>query len=802
MPVPQFKGFIEPLLRVLAQCSEGVSTADAHERVAKALGLTDADKQELLAAGQPVYKNRNGWAQDRLKRAGLSISSSRGVWQLTPAGVAFVRDHATPLSAEEIERIASVEDERQGVLWRDRLATCRADTEWMAQRADAAKSRTAILPGMRALIRAFLGHEASLEDLRATFDQKTRPGGEWGAFGFGAMSGAMVLNQLLKNADRAKVEEQIRALLPEPTNELAAAGSLRRFASFLESERSRVGPDVNIPVPSRAGFFASAFWHIQNPEEWPAYYTSARNALASDGLYERKPDAGDDYLAFRSAFGKLRDALGIGTWELESLLRWVRRGPQENDVPGEEEEDTSGARVWLIALGSNADQWEASYKQGVIGIGWQTGDLRGFPTPEAIRAKIRSDRGDDTEPMNAGLACWQFAHEMRPGDIVYVKRGRRFIVGYGVVKSEYRYDADSKLWPHQRDVEWRAKGEWRPREKSLTVKTLTEIGKYPGLLSDIRKALRGGDAPESEPELGAPDSPKPAPPGYSLDDAEADLFLSREQTTELVELLRYKKNLILQGPPGVGKTFVARRLAYLLLRAKAPEQLCVVQFHPSYSYEDFVQGLRPVEEGGFARKDGPFLRFCKDALEDQASPYVLIIDEINRGNVSKIFGELLSLIEADKRRPADAVTLAYSVEDEPEFHVPPNLHIIGTMNTADRSLALVDYALRRRFGFADLAPAFHTDRFEAELTRMGVDGGLRKRIRERMTALNELITNDSSLGAGFRLGHSYFCQRADLHDETWLERIIEYEVAPLLREYWFDSPSRVDEALAALRAEA
>lgn len=227
-----------------------------------------------------------------------------------------------------------------------------------------------------------------------------------------------------------------------------------------------------------------------------------------------------------------------------------------------------------------------------------------------------------------------------------------------------------------------------------------------------------------------------------------------------------------------------------------------VQFHPSYAYEDFVQGLRPVETGGFARKDGPFLRFCKDALEDQASPYVLIIDEINRGNVSKIFGELLSLIESEKRSPADAVTLAYAREDEAPFHVPPNLHIIGTMNTADRSLALVDYALRRRFVFVDLPPAFDSDRFETELTRMGVEAALRKRIRTRMVALNEAITKDTSLGAGFRVGHSYFCQRVDLHDETWLERIIDFEIAPLLREYWFDNPSRADEVLAELRAEA
>jgi len=171
---------------------------------------------------------------------------------------------------------------------------------------------------------------------------------------------------------------------------------------------------------------------------------------------------------------------------------------------------------------------------------------------------------------------------------------------------------------------------------------------------------------------------------------------------ELVELCRYKKNIIIQGPPGVGKTFAASRLAHLLIGTTNEEQIQRVQFHPSYSYEDFVQGLRPVEGGGFVRKDGPLLSFCKDALEDQASPYVLIIDEINRGNISKILGDLLSLIEADKRDPRYGVTLAYARDDEPRFHVPPNLFVIGMMNTADRSLAFVDYALRRRFVFFDL----------------------------------------------------------------------------------------------------
>lgn len=799
MPVPPYQTFVDPLLRVLAESPDGLRTAAAHEAIAARLGLSDADKAELLPSGQqPVFKNRNGWAHDRLKRAGLSESSTFGTWRLTKTGRTFVLAHPNTLTDDEISRITDISEENQAVVWRDRLAAFRADTTWTTDRDATNATRRQIRPEILEVLGRYVSGATSLEEFRSTFDQKTRR--EWASFGAKGLSGAMVLNQLAKHApDVARADAELKALLAKPKDDAAAAAALRSFVAFLQEARVSAPSGSKLPQDGRLRFFASSFWHVQEPEEWPAFYETARAALAADGLYDSTGlDVADDYLAFRKAFQQLQKALDVPSWDLESLLRWTQRddaAPAPAKPDDDEPEEVTTGRVWLIALGRNADQWEACHRDGIIAIGWNgLGDLLQYPSLDAVRAKLREGREDDVDPMNAGLACWQFAHDMQEGDTVYVKRGRHYIVGHGVITSGYRHVPERPL-ANVRDVNWLGRGEWKPREKALAMKTLTEIGRYPGLLKDIRAAIGATDEVDEELEV----IKKPIAPAYVFEDAEKDLFLAREQLREFVELCRYKKNIIIQGPPGVGKTFAASRLAHLLIGSTNEEQIQRVQFHPSYSYEDFVQGLRPAEGGGFVRKDGPLLSFCKDALEDQASPYVLIIDEINRGNVSKILGELLSLIEADKRDPRYGVTLAYARDDEPRFHVPQNLFVIGMMNTADRSLAFVDYALRRRFVFVDLEPAFGTERFEADLTRRGVEESLRNTIRERLSALNERIASDPTLGPGFRVGHSYFCQRVDAYDEAWFRRIVEYEIVPLLREYWFDSPAKLDEALADLR---
>lgn len=331
---------------------------------------------------------------------------------------------------------------------------------------------------------------------------------------------------------------------------------------------------------------------------------------------------------------------------------------------------------------------------------------------------------------------------------------------------------------------------------SATVLIPTEVNYGEDLKSAVDEQFTESAADEDENEIDTTDLE-----AYSKSDFLKEVFIDENEYDLLTSMLKVKKNVILQGAPGVGKTFMAKRLAYSMIGYKDNRRVQIVQFHQSYSYEDFVVGYRPTKNG-FEIESGPFYDFCKRAeAEKHSGPYFFIIDEINRGNVSKIFGELLMLIEQDKRK--EKVNLLYSKE---AFSVPENVYIIGMMNTADRSLALIDYALRRRFAFFDVKPAFGNSLFDVQISH-STNPKRVNRLIAYVKKLNEAISSDDSLGAGFEIGHSYFCNApenagvadADKEMDQWLDMTVEYELIPLIKEYWFDDQDKVTEWSAKLR---
>ena len=459
--------------------------------------------------------------------------------------------------------------------------------------------------------------------------------------------------------------------------------------------------------------------------------------------------------------------------------------PKTNDLLTMADENVETVHFWLYSPGNNADKWDEFYRAGIMAIGWSDiGNLKKFSSKDAMKAKMKETYDPTLSYRNAAHATWQFANEMKVGDVVFAKKGRNQLIGRGVVTSEYRYE-EGRVddYCNVRSVKWTHCGSW-PHPGQAVMKTLTDITPYTEYVEQLN-AIFTDDLPDEPEEV------EKTYPAYGEADFLHDVFLSQEEYRKLVGLLRMKKNIILQGAPGVGKTYAAKRLAYSMMGQKDVERVMMVQFHQSYSYEDFIMGFRP-SANGFELKKGVFYNFCKKAEIDTENEYFFIIDEINRGNLSKIFGELFMLIENDKRgRP---LQLLYADE---KFSVPENVYLIGMMNTADRSLAMLDYALRRRFAFVEMKPGFETEGFR------NYQESLQDPAFDRLIAcvrdLNTAIAEDESLGEGFCIGHSYFCNLTPETVEEHLNAIVEYELVPMLKEYWFDEPEKVRDWSEKLR---
>ncbi|MCY4642004.1 MAG: AAA family ATPase [Gammaproteobacteria bacterium] len=483
--------------------------------------------------------------------------------------------------------------------------------------------------------------------------------------------------------------------------------------------------------------------------------------------------------------------------------RWQGDSPKANDDDCVDEADDEAwykqqfgtADVWVIAPGEGARLWGEFIETGIVAIGWDNlGDLSEYESKEAINSAL-IENGAGQNPTNQSLAAWEFIHEVRVGDFVLAKKGRSAILGWGLVTGNYAFKEEREEHQNVRTADWHACRAPITLNYMLPTKTLTRFTAYKGWLRSIFELINADTGAEAGKVIVGSDGTEDE--SYDLETAMHELFMEETQFCRILDQIALRKNLILQGPPGVGKTFIARRIAWCLMRKKDSKSIGIVQFHQSYAYEDFVQGWRPTETGGFTLRNGMFYEFCKLAEDHPEKPFVFIIDEINRGNLSRIFGELLMLIEADKRGPKHAITLTYSKSGD-RFSVPENVHILGLMNTADRSLAIVDYALRRRFAFETLEPAFGTEKFREYLLEADVDRDLVSRIDRNLSEINNRIRNDKDLGSGFQIGHSYFVPEGQA-DEQWYLRIVETQIVPLLHEYWFDRPTHVDELTDVLQ---
>ena len=535
-------------------------------------------------------------------------------------------------------------------------------------------------------------------------------------------------------------------------------------------------------------------WFLRLPDRMPPDVNAEVSQLAS-------PPGAFAYLALRD---RVLDAMSSGAYEYKtfpelSACAWrvseqVNRENKQADKDKEEvtqaaalgDDGVQTVRYWLYAPGEGACKWDEFYKRGIMGLAWgEVGDLSSYATKQGLKAQMLQTYPENGTQKNDIHALWQFANEMKPGDVVFVKKGKAEIVGRGVVTGNYVYDAEGSDYPNIREVRWTHTGQW-PVDERLPMKTLTDV-----TYKQVFVTLMESSFFDSE-EAAAIEEMPVSLTEYSVEIFLEEVYMDRERYDAIVGLLKTKKNIIMQGAPGVGKTYAAKRLAYSMMGVKDVSRVKLIQFHQSYSYEDFIEGYRP-SGAGFELVKGAFYSFCKKAADDEENAYFFIIDEINRGNLSKIFGELFMLIESDKR--GNELQLLYSRE---LFSVPTNVHIIGMMNTADRSLAMLDYALRRRFAFVELRPAFGSDGFREYCSGLG-NPTFEALVRE-VESLNRAIVEDESLGEGFCIGHSYFCNMdADSCTDAALASIVDYELIPMLKEYWFDEPAKVREWTDRLR---
>jgi 5-methylcytosine-specific restriction enzyme B len=533
---------------------------------------------------------------------------------------------------------------------------------------------------------------------------------------------------------------------------------------------------------------------LNNQRSWFFGYDNKRKSDDIDALWEvfsqalafSESDNADARSSFAAAYDSAAQRYGVG-WNLTMGLYWIR--------------------PWSFPTLESQSQRYISKKLNIqIGLNGPKGRCNAsdyLSVQDTLEARFQEDAYPVHSFPELSYAAWGF--KFPPKDDMQSKWSRSIQEKIRTLCSEKQ----SSEFTNQEFLKRFLSGleEEFPNNNTIeaTISRQFQILRDEDLLEFIARGIYRWLG--SEPDNGEGGTEPPSPPippieSYSVDNIQTEgCFIARSQLEKILERLRTKKNLILQGPPGTGKTWLARRLAYALIGQRDDNKVRAVQFHPNLSYEDFVRGWRPAGDGKLTLVNGPFVEMIESALKEPAARHVLVIEEINRGNPAQIFGEMLTLLEADKRTPNEALELSYKKSADERKFVPDNLYVIGTMNIADRSLALVDLALRRRFAFIDLEPTLGEPWQNWVKSQCGIGLEILIEIEKRVNTLNEEISADTNLGPQFRVGHSYVTPPFGIpisDAREWFRQVVDTEIGPLLDEYWFDALEKSQKARVRL----
>ena len=803
----RFTKWMGPVLDAVRALGGTATPKMVQQQIQQSLKLPEELLADKNKSGQTKFYNELHWARQYLVWEGLLDSQERGQWKLTNAGKqTFLDETASQQLAEkwaEVHKQKSDEESDDDAKFQNELppddlfASDKKKFTWIPIYEEIAQKILEFENRQDELLK--LLQELRDDDLKVIqlndrdAAGKVIPLAEIDPFTFFASfnrtSSIPGRQAIIK---RIKTAWNLSAAVPEDFTGIPLANAQNSWAFAYAAEREQ----NDVPILWRAAKEGiTKTWQTFDRNLFNETLGISQMGLArlSMSLFWMKPKS---YLSLdkntrvyfeqRGIICESKTAEGYFSW-LEKIVAKVGADfpklsfdayqevglSNDNDDDTETEEIDNGKvsrRYWTFSAGEGGEMWEEFYKNGIAAIGWDDLlDLSSYKTKEDLRQKLQKLWPADSSKKNDAHACWQFAHDISIGDVIFAKQGFTKLLGYGIVESDYHFNGSRSNYQHVRKVKW-FKGECEmPEGTKLAMKTLTDISRWPDFVLKIANAV--GLNMENCAKISTPAEVAVLNPEYPLTQVAEETGVDIKVLQRWVGAVNRKGQAIFYGPPGTGKTFLARKLAqHLIGGGNGIYEL--VQFHPAYAYEDFMQGLRPQRVNGgldYPLVPGRFLDFCERARKRDGL-CVLIIDEINRANLARVFGELMYLLEY-RQNKTEGIPLASGGR----FHIPTNVRLIGTMNTADRSIALVDHALRRRFAFLGLAPDFEVLRrfHQREKTGFPADD-LIKLLEQLNVAIND---------PHYSLGISFF-MREGLATE--LPDIWAMEVEPFLEEHFFD----------------